>query len=368
MYRISLIIPATFINMKFNPSSLIAFFLLATALCSPAAAQTEQPTQCKLSDIDQDDDGLIELCYLEDVDAIRNNLSGTGTSAEGCPENVCIGYELTRNLDFKKESDYRNNVENKMQWTDGGWQPIGSINVSVSGKEVRNGFSGVFEGNGYTISNLFINMENIENKDATGWGLRGVGLFGFTSQTAVIRNVGLLNLRIEKNDSPQARPDARRDDIYYLKGVGGLVGINGGKVINSYVSGSVNGGTFDGTLEANNRQGRDKVGGLVGTNLNKIVNSYAAADVTGKFTVGGLVGENCFSFHIGCPANSAGEIINSYARGIVSSLADGGGLVGANRHRITNSYADPVITHITHTLNDGLEDDDFGGFSRYQWI
>ncbi len=357
--------------MRTNPFYLIKFFLLATVLCAPAVAQTEQTTQCKLSDIDQDDDGLIEICNLNQLNGIRYQLDGTAYRrgegrrkiTRGCPGNVCIGYELTRNLDFKKESDYRNNVENKIKWNNGGWQPIGSINISGSGKEVQNGFRGIFEGNGYTISNLFINMENIENKDATGWGLRGVGLFGFTTQTAVIRNIGLLNLRIEKNDSPQARPDARRNDIYYLKGVGGLVGINGGKVINSYVSGSVNGGTFDSTLEANNRQGRDKVGGLVGTNLNKIVNSYAAANVTGKFTVGGLVGENCLSFHIGCPANSAGEIINSYARGTVSSLADGGGLVGANRHRITNSYANPVITRITHTLNDKPEDDDFGGLA-----
>ncbi len=387
--------------MRINPFYLIKFLLVAAVLCSPAMAQTEQPTRCMRSNIDQDKDGLIEICNLNQLNEIRFNLDGAAYTPEGrtvkitngCPTTGsiigCIGYELTRDLDFRERSDYRDTGEFRRIgriWRDGGWQPIGGINVRDSGREILRGFSGVFEGNGYTISNLLINLENenIANRDATGWGLRGVGLFGFTTQTAVIRNIGLLNLKIQKNNSPQARPDNPVDNIYYLKGVGGLVGINGGKIINSYVSGEIDGGIFDANFEPNNKQGRDKVGGLVGTNLSEIVNSYAIATVRGSNIVGGLVGENCFnrtrtlsvilpttppqtverffSFHPGCPANSTGEIINSYARGIVQALGNGGGLVGANRSRITNSYADSdSIARVVPIVDDNLLRIDFGG-------
>ena len=368
--------------MKIKYFYLIKFLLVAAVLCSPAIAQTEQPTRCMRSNIDQDKDGLIEICNLNQLNEIRFNLDGAAYTPEGrtvkitngCPTTGsiigCIGYELTRDLDFTNRLDYRNINEFRRvgrAWIRGGWQPIGGINVRDSGREIPRGFSGVFEGNGYTISNLWINLENenIATRDATGWGLRGVGLFGFTTQTAVIRNIGLLNLKIQKNNSPQARPDNPVDGIYYLKGVGGLVGINGGKIINSYISGEVDGGIFNANFEPNNKQGRDKVGGLVGTNLNEIFNSYAIATVAtvrGGNIVGGLVGENCFSLSIGCPANSTGEIINSYVRGRVQALGDGGGLVGANRSRIANSYADSdSIARAEPIVDDSLLRIDFGG-------
>ena len=357
--------------MKLHSSLLIKSFILATILlCSPATAQTGTPTTCDQSDIDKDNDGLIEICDLERLNAIRYQLDGTGykksagatTSTLGCPVGGCNGYELIKDLDFKDKDDYPGNnfrKANKDRWTkDGEWQPIGSINIRQSRNAVLKGFSGVFDGNGYTISNLFINMENIKNKDAGGWGLSGVGLFGFTTNTAVVRNIGLLDISILKGEAPRARPDdTSNPPRYYLKGVGGLVGINGGKVINSYVTGIVHGGTYKAGLKEKNREGRRKVGGLVGTNLNKIINSYSYANVTGRSIVGGLVGENCYKSQVGC-LNSAAEIINSYARGIVSSESEAGGLVGANRYKITNSYARPDFARITR---DGIEDPNFGG-------
>jgi len=64
---------------------------------------------CADDDIDNDNDGLIELCYLEDLDAIRYQLDGSGlqrtstgtkvTTGCGMDNNgSCIGYELVRNL------------------------------------------------------------------------------------------------------------------------------------------------------------------------------------------------------------------------------------------------------------------------------
>ena len=103
-------------------------------------------------DIDADNDGLIELYFLEDVNAIRHNRNGTDyrltsdsdPTQAGCPYRGCKGYELVRSLDFNDDADYRDASANKAKWTtESGWSPIT--------------ISGAFNGNGHTISNLKIN-------------------------------------------------------------------------------------------------------------------------------------------------------------------------------------------------------------------
>ena len=64
---------------------------------------------------DNDGNGLIEIWSLTDLHNMRYNLAGTSyktTSTEsvvgnslGCPATGCIGYELTRNLDFDVDGD-----------------------------------------------------------------------------------------------------------------------------------------------------------------------------------------------------------------------------------------------------------------------
>ncbi len=145
-------------------------------------------------------------------------------------------------------------------------------------------FTGTFNGNGYALANLTINLP------ATDY----VGLFGYVENAVdpkTIYNLGLIN------------PNITGDDF-----VGGLAGrLDNGTLTGCYADGgSVNGG---GTL-----------GGLVGWNdSSSISNSYATDTVTGdKKHVGGLVGEN-----------SGGTIIDCYAIGAVSGPGPKiGGLVG----------------------------------------
>ena len=266
---------------------------------------------------DVDRDGLIEINDLETLNAIRFQLDGasykTTTDAmigitEGCPNDRCIGYELTRNLDFNDDNSY-SSTANRVIWTTGaGWQPIGDSS--------SNAFIGKFEGNGFTISNLKIDRSDIDY----------VGLFGFVGQEAEITNVGLLNVDIIGADAV----------------VGGLVGGNGGTVANSYATGSVEGsgngvgglvgasnGIITDSYATGSVSGVNFVGGLVGWNSGGITNSYATGTVTGVSNVGGLVG-----------LNRDGTINNSYATGSVSGSSDVGGLVGLNRDgTINNSYA-----------------------------
>ena len=128
-----------------------------------------------------------------------------------------------------------------------GFTPIGNSSA---------GFIGTFNGNNYTISNLFINLPTASN----------VGLFGYTWR-ATIENVGLINANITGQNN-----------------VGALVGVNQylSNIDNSYATGSVSGNN------GNN------IGGLVGYNVNSssIDNSYATGSVNGNTSVGGLVGMN----------------------------------------------------------------------------
>ena len=218
--------------------------------------------------IDKDNDGLIDIDNVAHLDAIRYRLDGRAYREKGgepiyCADG-CRGYELTGDLDL------------------GGayWQPIGDRN---------NPFTGLFKGNGHTISNLLI--EASDSND--------IGLFAAIASDAVIENVGLVNVDIIGRDH-----------------VGSLVGNNHGKIINSYAIGNVN--------------GRHIIGGLTGWNRGSIINSYADVGGVGSRGVGGLVGY------------SSGYIMNSYAHGKIESDIGGiGGLVGGHDRSaiIGNSYA-----------------------------
>ena len=215
---------------------------------------------------------------LEDLYNIRNNLDGE--------------YSLTRNLDFADDASYADSAANKAAYTvddfnsasDTGWVPIPN-------------FSGTFNGNGYTISNLQINR--IANNQ---------GLFGSIGSGGTVRDLGLLNLKIESfggND--------------FIVGTGALAGTNFGTVIGSYAAGEIS-GTF-------------RVGGLIGESRGLVVNSHANVLIrSSEDDSGGLVGRN------------TGMIINSHASGAISGGSWSGGLVGRNTGRVINSYATGNVT------------------------
>ena len=243
-----------------------------------------------------DDDGFSDVHYLEDLDAIRNQLNGK--------------YELVRDLDFNSDASYRDPM-NKTKWTvddygdasDVGWLPIGSESQP---------FAGSFDGNGYTILGLQINRDDADNQS----------LFGVTTSDARISDIGLLNLKIEGGAK-----------------AAGLIGTNRGQVGYSYVIGNIvskGGGTAGGLVASNNGEG------IIGSG--DIIGSYALSEVSGTSLLGGLVGDN------------NGRIINSYADSIVMPGAGSnfGGLVGRNRSLISNSYATGEIMASGSSIIGGL--------------
>ena len=303
--------------------------------------------------IDDDADGLIDIYYLEDLNAIRYQLDGSGyqmdsnapINTQGCPETGCIGYELRRDLDFADAASYSAianqamwtpNAENTAAATNLGWSPIG---------DNSNRFSGVFDGNGFTIANLYTRDGN--NK----------GLFSVLHSDGEIRHVGLLDAYIQGGSNVAtlvAHNYGKITDSYAMRGIvtandprrspiGGLVGFNqtGSQIISSFA---------DVTVMASN----DAVGGLVGRNQGLVINSHALGEVEGMNDVGGLVGRhddgsvvNSYASgdisgqrSIGGLAGYIGaSITNTYAHGDVDGRSNAGGLVGENRGSITNSYA-----------------------------
>jgi hypothetical protein len=202
-----------------------------------------------------------------------------------------------------------------VNWNGGaGFEPIGTS---------PSRFIGTFNGQNHIITGLYINRP-FEMY---------IGLFGF-ADGAEIKNVGLEDVDINGQHS-----------------VGALVGFNvGGKITNSYATGSVNisgsgnshtiggligcvqGGTIENcyaevnvTSYSNNWGG---TGGLVGYLIaGTIKNCYATGTVGNGWFVGGLVGYN-----------PNGTIENSFATGSVTGNSNVGGLVGNNDGTITNCY------------------------------
>ena len=274
-------------------------------------------------------DGLLEITNIEQLNNIRWNTTSSVAwrtsyndkgSTLGCPipeggvQGVCRGFKLANNLDFAGSKWANNCNENCI---DGGWEPIGNVKTP---------FTATFEGNGYTIQNLYINR----NQDY-------VGLFGYVSDDVYISNVGLTNVAVSAISSGPIRR------------VGGLVGWQqSGAILNSYVTGSVT-GTFFG------KSGSFNESGLVGVlHSGVIVNSYFAGSVLGSnanasYVAGGLVG-----------LQQSGIIINSYTTGWVS--ASGifniiGGLVGQGDGIIKNSYTTNLVTENGNGYVGGLVGD-----------
>ena len=290
-----------------------------------------------VDDVDDDNDGLIEIHDLDMFNHIQYSLAGTSyknsdsasDNREGAPEDATddcttivtdtvfylCGYELARDLDFAEGASYAGGSVN----TD--WRPDDS-DTSVATNEGFSGasnFAGIFEGNGHSISNLY----------SRGDGHRG--LFRSTTSAASIRNLGVVDANFYVSDS-SANSRA-----------GGLVGQNLGSIMSSYVRG--------GTV--NRSHNNDvQIGGLTGLNLGNIRDSYATGDVNGNAGndyVGGLIGWN-----------GGGSITASYATGAVNGGVGSdsvGGLVGL----ISNGTNSILASYATGAVNGGVGSDSVGG-------
>ena len=183
-------------------------------------------------------------------------------------------------------------------------------------------FSGTFDGNGYKIKNITIDMQSKQSN-------KKVALFSEMNSQGEILNLGIKNPNIKGGEETAGLVSYNSGIIQncYLEGgvikgsdyTGGLVATNwNGLILNSYSDTTVN--------------GNDYVGGFVAWNDGGIIeDSYSTGDVDGGEKVGGFVGKN-----------DSGDIIKSYAEGdVFGSGSQVGGFVGRNLESfIEKSYAE----------------------------
>lgn len=268
-----------------------------------------------------------------------------------------------------------------------GWLPIGVY--SGYGHEDNAPFKGVYDGNGYTIRNLYINRPHTSR----------VGLFAYIDERSVLVNITLENAAVSGNNIVGALAgenhgglienchvagaeieDIMKGEEYDLQSpktldvqmtvrgsgdnIGGLVGSNSGTIKRCSAHGYIKGYKYIGGLAGINIRhgtiresyargfvfGIDAVGGLCGQNHDASIDRcYARTNVfgSGLHYAGGLVGVN------------RGDIMNSYATGAVSGSSSVGGLVGGNFGTIMHTYAKGPVSGRWNTggLAGGLFDD-----------
>ena len=203
----------------------------------------------------------------------------------------------------------------------------------------KKAFSGVFDGNGHTISNFTYNPDG-EDK---------VGIFVYLAGSGQVRNVCMLDPDVVYSGSSQYCLTSPL--VTYMRG-GSVENcwVYGGSVSGRRRVGAVVGYVYAGQVtrcwaESVEVRGSYSVGGLLGgTNWYATVSEcYANCDVQGGTWVGGCIGEN------------DGWVQDSYAQGRVSGSWNVGGFMGAIEEGETtrNCYS---TAKVEYTI-------DGGGFS-----
>ena len=284
------------------------------------------------TDYDIDDDGLIEIDDLGDLDEIRNDTTGATLYGEndGCPADGCFGFELTTDLDFDTNGDGEMD-ENDDYWNDGtGWLPIGNAdpNDALSG---INAFAAIFEGNDFTIYNLYIRSKGENTLQAMGFIGQSQAVDADAEEPSYIQNV--------RFDGPLTSVSGN-----YVTGT--LLGNATGTIVsNVYVNSYVNspGGPIGGLIgyaqvvEISGAQvlgvvnGGSNTGGLLGTGEDvRILDSFTLNEIFGNESVGGIIGY----------ASDNIEIRTSFSAGDIHGDDDVGGIMGhlAGTGGIADSY------------------------------
>ena len=238
-----------------------------------------------------------------------------------------------------------NNIDasGTVNWNAGaGFAPIGDVTTV---------FTGSFNGQNNTISNLTINRP----------GTAKAGLFGASG--GMVGNVGLLGGSVSGgtdsvgglvgwNTSTGSISNSYNTGVVLgaLDSTGGLVGVNDGAISGSHATGNVMGGqwfaagfagmntttgSISGSYSTGNVMGKGSSGGFVGWNGGSIDSSYATGNMSNP---GG--GPGCCGWMGGLVGDNYGSISNSYATGNTTAEDRVGGLVGhLNGGSVTNSYS-----------------------------
>ena len=208
--------------------------------------------------------------------------------------------------------------------------PFGGIGSS------EHPFTGVFDGQGHTISHVTINAPEGENvgffnaiKGATIRDLKLVDV-KITGKANVGGLAGSAQVQLDSNDLSKNVANliggcSVSGTVTGTKNVGGLVGLNEGKTDPKTLFSIAS--AVDKCAASVTVNGKEMTGGLVGRNDGVVTKSYATGSVTGATMSGGFAGDN------------GGDIYDSHASGDVTGKSHTGGFVGYSDGTVKNCYS-----------------------------
>ncbi len=253
-----------------------------------------------------------------------------GTLTDGTQQNTAANGRLTADI-------LLNDTTNWTSWNEttapaNSWTPIGN--------SWENQFTGTLDGDGHSVSGIYINSTADDQ-----------GLVGVLGEGGTLQDLGV--------------------KASYIKGgysVGGLCGRNDGIVSNCYNTGNVAGtervggvcgynyyATVTNCYNTGNVTGTgDYVGGVCGENYTTVTNCYNTGSVEGTNRVGGVCGynysatvTNCYNTGnvtgnnlVGgvCGYNYSATVTNCYNNGNVAGNYNAGGVCGYNEGTVSNCY------------------------------
>lgn len=335
---------------------LVVLALLLGALISaqPALAMTGEGTSAN----------PYKIATADDLRAFAEEVNKPNSYEPEADKNIWA--ELMKDIDLNPSYTYNQSTD---QWTDAEgkaveeskleeWAPIADDSYYP--------YTGTFEGNGHTISGLFINNSST-NDDYFGlFGVIGRGgnvtnltvegsvtvniLEKFSGDLVIAGGVTGMNLGNVNNCTNKVNVTVTDNKTIYTY-VGGVSGVNYGNVSNcsnqviitataddAQIGGVVGQNQSNGSIEicnntgAVNGTGQDiYTGGVAGRNFNTISKCYNTGAVSGTIA-GGVAGANS-------SANNSGTVTSCYNTGMVTASSEGatiGGVVGANSNGSTS--------------------------------
>ena len=282
-----------------------------------------------------------------------------GTLTDGTAQNLGANAVLTKNITVNEDllasikTDDDGNVTNGSSFK--AWRPMG---MADENGEFTGHYKGIFDGNGYSISGLYVNRDEA-TADVNSRFKSSIGLFGY--HDGVTKNLGIL-------DS-------------YMRGnycIGGICGYNdGGTIQNCYSAATVCGDSYIGGICGRSRSNSiiencynagyvygatRSIGGICGDNYSTIESCYNIGIIEGNFMVGGIVGvssglgntiwiKDCYNrgnvigdtIDIGGIGGYIGSSLveNCYSQATVSGNTNVGGICGnSNKVDFQNAYYD----------------------------
>ena len=289
---------------------LVVFALLLGALISA------QPAMAALTG-DGTSAHPYEIATADDLIEFAKKVNGGREGVGGDPDACAV---LTDDIDLEGSEDN--------QWL--------SIGLDGSGRN----YIGTFDGQGLTISGLYINTTSNTR-----------GLFGYVGEGGTVTNLIVKGTVVSSGSAAYGDGGIVGDnagtvsncvsDVAVKSGynVGGVVGWNRdtGIITNCTNNGTITGtsndvfvggvvGTNCGTVQNCTNNGAVETatyaGGVVGVNFGTVSGSYNTKNVAGV-TAGGVVGANSY-------ANVSGKVTSCYNTGTVTGTTTAGGVVGEN--------------------------------------